>query len=194
MSSQDTFIDFYEVLEISPNAHPDTIARVYRLLAQRFHPDNQETGDAERFTMILQAYKVLSDPELRAQFDVHHQQQKAVKWRLFDAKEASGGVMSEREIRFGILSLLYNKRRRDPDRPSIAMFEIEGLLGIPREHLEFTFWFLREKQFITRTDGGGCTITAAGVEYLDENGLQERAQQTLAGLPAGGRSTSRLGS
>jgi curved DNA-binding protein CbpA len=187
LSAQDSFLDFYEVLEISPNAHPDTVARVYRLLAQRFHPDNQETGDVERFTLILQAYKVLGDPELRAQFDVHHQQQKAVKWRLFDAKEASGGVSSDKEIRFGILSLLYNKRRRDPERPMIAMYEIEGLLGIPREHLEFSFWYLREKGLISRTDGGGCMITAAGVEYLDENGLQERAQQVAAGLPHGGR-------
>ena len=185
-SAQDNFIDFYEVLEISPAAHPDTIARVYRLLAQRYHPDNQETGEAERFTAILQAYKVLSDPELRAQFDVHYQQHKAVKWRLYDAKEAAGGVSSDTEIRFGVLSLIYNKRRREPDRPSIPMFEIEGLLGIPREHLEFTFWFLREKGFLARTDGGGITITAAGVEYLDEHGLQQRAE-VLAGLPAGGR-------
>lgn len=184
MSAQDNFIDFYDVLEISPSAHPDTVARVYRLLAQRYHPDNQETGDAERFTLILQAYKVLSDPELRAQFDVHHQQQKQVKWRLYDAKEAAGGVSSDKEIRFGVLSLLYNKRRRDPDNPAIPMFEIEGLLGIPREHLEFSFWYLREKGFITRSDGGGCLITAAGVEYLDDHGLEERAQ-AIAGLPAG---------
>jgi curved DNA-binding protein CbpA len=188
VSSQESFIDFYEVLEIAPGAHPDTVARVYRLLAQRFHPDNQETGDAERFTLILQAYKVLSDPELRAQYDVHHSQQKQVKWRLYDAKEAAGGVSSDKEIRFGVLSLLYNKRRRDPEHPVIAMYEIEGLLGIPREHLEFTFWFLREKGFLQRSDGGGCMITAAGVEYLDDNGLQERAQ-VLAGLPAGGRGT-----
>jgi curved DNA-binding protein CbpA len=192
VGSNDTFIDFYEVLEISPNAHPDTVARVYRLLAQRFHPDNHETGDAARFQMILQAFKVLGDPELRAQFDVHHQQHKAVKWRMFDAKAAVGGVTSDKEIRFGILSLLYNKRRRDPDHPAIAMYEIESLLGIPREHLEFSFWFLREKGFLQRTDGGGCSITAVGVEYLDENGLKERAE-IAAGLPAGGRS-ARLGS
>jgi curved DNA-binding protein CbpA len=136
--------------------------------------------------LILQAYKVLGDPEMRAQYDVHHQQQKAVKWKLFDAKAAAGGVGSDREIRFGILSLLYNKRRREPERPAIPMFEIEGLLGIPREHLEFSFWFLREKGFLQRTDGGGCSITALGVEYLDENGLPERAQ-SIAGLPSGGR-------
>jgi curved DNA-binding protein CbpA len=187
VSSQESFIDFYEVLEISAGAHPDTIARVYRLLAQRFHPDNQETGDAERFTLILQAYKVLSDPELRAQYDVHHAQQKQVKWRLFDAKEAAGGVSSDKEIRFGVLSLLYNKRRRDPEHPSIPMFEIESLLGIPREHLEFSFWYLREKGLLSRSDGGGCMITAAGVEYLDEHGLPQRAQEIAAGLPAGGR-------
>lgn len=188
MSEQDSFVDFYEVLEISPAAQPDTIARVYRLLAQRYHPDNQETGDAQRFTLLLQAYKVLGDPELRAQYDVHHGQQKAVKWRLFDAKEAASGVSSDKEIRFGILSLLYNKRRRDPDYPAIPLHEIESLLGIPREHLEFSFWYLREKGFVARTDGGGCTITVGGVEYLDNNGLPERAR-IIAGLPAGSRAS-----
>ena len=58
--------DFYEVLQISPNADPDTIHRVYRLLAQRFHPDNQETGDPARFRQITEAYQVLSDAEQRA--------------------------------------------------------------------------------------------------------------------------------
>lgn len=188
MSDQE-FVDFYEVLEISPSAHPDTIARVYRLLAQRYHPDNQETGDADRFALILQAFKVLSDPEMRAQFDVHHQAQKSVKWKLFDAKEAAGGVMSDKEIRFGILGILYNKRRRDPDNPSIAMFEVEDLLGIPREHLQFSFWFLREKGLVLRSDSGSLQITVEGVEYLDNNGLKERAQ-TLAGLPTGGRVAS----
>ena len=57
------FTDFYEILEISPNAQPETIHRVYRLLAQSYHPDNQETGDAARLSMVLEAYRVLSDPE-----------------------------------------------------------------------------------------------------------------------------------
>jgi len=36
--------DYYEILQISVNAEPDTVHRVYRLLAQRFHPDNKERG------------------------------------------------------------------------------------------------------------------------------------------------------
>jgi curved DNA-binding protein len=33
-------VDYYEFLQISPNADVDTIHRVYRFLAARFHPDN----------------------------------------------------------------------------------------------------------------------------------------------------------
>ena len=39
------FADYYEILEISPNANSETIERIFRHLAQRYHPDNQDTGD-----------------------------------------------------------------------------------------------------------------------------------------------------
>jgi DnaJ-class molecular chaperone len=62
--------DYYETLQISANAEPDTIHRVYRLLAPRFHPDNLETGDESRFRAITEAYHILIDPEKRAQYDI----------------------------------------------------------------------------------------------------------------------------
>ena len=68
--------DFYEVLQVSANAEPETINRVYRLLAQRFHPDNRETGDENRFREIHEAHAVLSDPEKRAKYDVLYHQQR----------------------------------------------------------------------------------------------------------------------
>jgi curved DNA-binding protein CbpA len=61
--------DYYEFLQISRNAESDTIHRVYRFLAARFHPDNAETGDAAKFFLLKQAYDVLSDPERRAKYD-----------------------------------------------------------------------------------------------------------------------------
>ncbi|HET7219702.1 MAG TPA: DnaJ domain-containing protein, partial [Vicinamibacterales bacterium] len=66
--------DYYEVLQVSASAEPDTIHRVYRLLAQRFHPDNAETGNAERFQQLSEAYSVLSNPESRARYDVSYHQ------------------------------------------------------------------------------------------------------------------------
>ena len=44
--------DYYEVLQISPNAEPETVHRVFRLLAQRFHPDNAETGNEAQFRTL----------------------------------------------------------------------------------------------------------------------------------------------
>ncbi len=52
----DSFTDFYEVLQVSPNAEAETINRTYRLLALRYHPDNKETGDSDAFKLLIQAF------------------------------------------------------------------------------------------------------------------------------------------
>src|ERR1043166_6815628 len=80
--SRDLGIDYYEVLQISPNAQLDTIQRIYRLLAQRFHPDNQATGDADKFRLLTDAYSILGDPEKRAQYDVHRPEREEERSKL----------------------------------------------------------------------------------------------------------------
>ena len=37
--------DYYDVLQISPKADMETVHRVFRIMAARFHPDNPETGE-----------------------------------------------------------------------------------------------------------------------------------------------------
>jgi curved DNA-binding protein CbpA len=64
------FIDYYEILEISPKANTGTIERIFRYLAQRYHPDNQDTGDGRHFAIILEAYNTLKDPVRRTQYDL----------------------------------------------------------------------------------------------------------------------------
>ena len=51
----------------------------------------------------------------------------------------------------------------------MSILDVEALIGRPREHLEFSVWFLNQKKFITRADDGSLTITAEGVEYLENN-------------------------
>ena len=75
-------VDYYEVLQVSTSAEPETINRVFRMLAQRFHPDNQNTGNEDRFRIILEAYTVLNDPEKRARYDIVHEKQRKDRWRL----------------------------------------------------------------------------------------------------------------
>ena len=105
--SEGQSVDFYEVLQISPNADPDTVQRVFRLLAQRFHPDNTETGDADRFRSMHEAYSVLSVPEKRAQYDVHHQALRQERWRFVaSAATADNELEMEQQLRCTILEIL----------------------------------------------------------------------------------------
>jgi curved DNA-binding protein CbpA len=181
----DTDCDYYELLQISATAEPDTIHRVYRLLASRFHPDNKETGDANRFRAISDAYRVLSDPEARARYDVGYEQRRQQRWRLAaQAPRAENDFDAEQILRLTVLEVLYAKRRTEPYEPYILQPDLEILTGTPREHLEFTMWFLLQKKLVTRTDGMALSITADGVEYIEQNfraGLQTRRLQAAPG-------------
>jgi DnaJ domain len=160
-------VDYYEVLEVSPKASPDTIHRVYRILAQRYHPDNADTGDEEAFKDLLTAYRVLSGPEERAAYDVQRVANRQTRWKIFEQVEASRGLDAEKRKRHGILSLLYIKRVNDPDQPGMTLYELEDLLGCPREHLSFSLWYLKENNYILRGDNGRVSITAQGVDQAE---------------------------
>jgi curved DNA-binding protein CbpA len=162
--------DYYDILQISTNAEPETINRVFRLLAQRFHPDNQQTGNEERFRTILEAYSVLSDPEQRARYDVSHTEQKKDRWRLVSAgDQIENDFEVEQNSRLMVLEALYTKKRVSPHQPGISILEMEKLIGRPREHLEFTNWFLLQKQLVTRDDHSNLVLTVEGAEYLEQS-------------------------
>ena len=46
------FVDYYELMQISSNAEPETIHRVFHMLAARYHPDNPQSGDTEKFLLL----------------------------------------------------------------------------------------------------------------------------------------------
>jgi curved DNA-binding protein len=187
MSSEPT-VDYYETLQISPNAEPDTVHRVYRLLAQRLHPDNSETGNAGQFRMLTEAYQVISDPEQRARYDVLHVQRGQERWRLVASNErAENDFEAEHLVRLTVLEVLYSRRRVEPDNPAMSPLDLETLIGRAREQLQFTIWYLLQKKFITRADNSMMVITAEGVEYLEGNyrdTLQRRRITAAASAPA----------
>jgi curved DNA-binding protein CbpA len=180
--ADDKPVDYYELLQVSPNAEAETINRTYRLLAQRYHPDNQVTGNDARFRELHQAFSVLNDPEQRARYDVSYQRHRQDRWRLVSSGEKSEDDFAiEQMFRLTMLEALYTKRRADPGAPSLYSTELETMLGRPREHLEFTIWYLLQKKLVTRDDQSRLVITADGVEHLEEN---YRANLSRRRLPA----------
>lgn len=174
--------DHYETLQLSPRADGDTINRVFRHLAKRLHPDNAESGDAAAFKRVMEAFQVLSDPELRAAYDANYERMREARWRIFDRDTASNDVDRDRRIRSALLSVLYAARRNDPERPGLGGVELERLLDCPEEHLKFHVWYLKENQLIQRTESGAWAITATGVDHVLEHGRTPRTGlQLLAG-------------
>ena len=168
--TDDKPLDYYEALQISSNAEQETIQRIFRMLAQRYHPDNKDTGDDRRFREIQEAYEVLTDPERRARYDIGYEQHRNNRWRLVTSgTHAESDFEIEQMVRLTLLEALYTKRRVDPGTPSLYSTELEALLGRTREHLEFTIWFLVQKKMVLRDDGSGLTITADGVDYVELN-------------------------
>jgi curved DNA-binding protein CbpA len=177
-------VDYYEILQISPNAEPETVHRVFRLLAQRYHPDNTDTGNEAQFRALNDAYRVLSDPEQRARYDVVHTGLRQERWRLVaSGAEAENNFDSERNVRLTVLEVLYTRRRLEPESSGLSPLDLEKLTGRAREHLEFTIWFLVQKKLVTRSDGAMLQITVEGVEYLEQN-YTATAQRRLGPGPA----------
>ena len=65
--------DLYEALGLGKGATDDEIKKAYRKLAREHHPDMVKDGDKaaaeKRFKEINEAYKILSDPQKRKQYD-----------------------------------------------------------------------------------------------------------------------------
>ena len=170
--SENGFVDYYELLQLSSNADTETIDRVFRHLAKKLHPDNKESGDPDRFQLIVEAHRTLSGPETRAGYDVKYQDYWNRKWKL--ASEAGDGTAfgDDRETRESLLSLLYVQRRRNTRHPGLSDYDMARLLGKPFELVEFHVWYLKEKGWVERLDTGQLAISAVGVDEVEKNRLR----------------------
>jgi curved DNA-binding protein CbpA len=176
--------DYYEVLNVSPRAHPLVIAKAYRLLAALYHPDNRDTGDESAFRQVVEAARILSDPASRATYDRQvfgangqngsngHSGTNAngsghASGTAGDLDSpAAGRVEDQREQRRVILQALYDMRRRRPDRPSVPLMVVPEIIGGSMDEAQFALWYLRGKKLIEPTDDGFC-ITVTGVDFVE---------------------------
>lgn len=173
------FIDHYETLQLSPNASGETVERVYRLLAKRYHPDNQDTGDAQKFSEVHTAYELLSDPARRAAYDVTYDQYRGEAWTIFDQGTAGDERENDRRLFHAILSLLYIARRRDPHHGGLGAVTLEKMLACPREHLDFPIWYLKARGWLVTLDNGQFAITVEGIDKMTSREFETPADRLL---------------
>lgn len=181
------FVDYYELLELSPHANLETIERVFRYFATKWHPD--VGGDKNKFTQLIQAFETLKDPAARAAYDARYQQeQQQVADLMEDATKAGGDTVDRHKL----LCIFYARRRQDPTRPALGMPTVERLMNCPAEILEFHLWYFREKEWIKRADNGGFAITAEGVDRIESSEV-EAANRKLIALQSSKTGNDKIG-
>lgn len=163
--------NYYEIMQLSPRADQETVERVFRHLAKRYHPDNANSGDAERFAELMSAYRVLSNPEQRAEHDRSiAQAHETTIGNSTGQAVGSAELLADARTRTGILSLLYQKRRNFSHEPGMGAMQLERILSCSEALMNFHMWYLRESGLIQRLENGHFAITAAGLNRIFEIG------------------------
>lgn len=62
-------MNYYELLQITPNASEEVIKAAYKALVKKYHPDNGAIDGKEKLQLINEAYKTLSDSSRRKEYD-----------------------------------------------------------------------------------------------------------------------------
>ncbi len=144
--------DYYEILQISPEASRDAIKRAFRLRAKEIHPDTNADDSKTLGAMreLLSAYETLINDELRDEYDVQYR--RAFPEGGFDYRD------------------FLQSRLSDPDSAGKLIF-FDLLHAHEREALDLYDTLVREKGFdlsqhLDREDFMDCAFLIAE-EYQD---------------------------
>ena len=168
--------DFYEILQLTSNVG-ESFDRACKILAGQYHPDNRETGDPARFVQIFRADKILSDPA-RASHNRGCKDAHTNTRMPLDERSEQAGYEGDQRLFDRILSLLYAKRRKNLKRSGMGLVQLEEVLGLSSEDLEFHLWYLREKGWVERLENGLFAITANGVDRIMEKQNREKQNRS----------------
>jgi len=124
--------DYYKILGISPSATTQEVKKAFRKLALLYHPDKNSGRpiqvSTERFSAIQEAYKVLSDARLRAQYQY-------ARHVLHPQTVAQPLAASAAEVRALAQKLHSHTRHLDPFRINRDLLYLQVMELLSDQHL-----------------------------------------------------------
>jgi len=163
------FQDHYDVLGIDPRADSETLQSAYADLAHKYHPNNPDTGDQEAFDAVNAAYEVLSDPAQRFAFDNLKGIGEDAICPQFSGTVFFESLGSDAGLRVALLCILYERRKKKPLKPGLAMRYVEAMLNAELDELFFVLWYAKQRGWVSSDDKSNLLITVQGMDYLDNN-------------------------
>ena len=170
--------DPYRALGVSRGATDAEIKAAHRKLVKRYHPDAGDPSETDRFLRVQEAYRVLSDPLLRKDWDLKH---------------APGPVRADRPA-------APPRRRRPPPRPESEPSETSRRRDRPAQHPAARPTRIRARGRARRVHtrgprrkcrGGKSLATAPDKKQARKTKAKPDEAEKAARLGAAPRSTSR---
>ncbi len=163
------FQDHYALLGVDPRADLEVIKIAHAKLAEKYHPDNPDSGYLEKFEAVNLALEILSDAGLRAEFDKIKGIDKDQGNLKFSGVAFFSALGRETNLRAAVLCLLYDGRRLKPFAPGMSIRVMESMLEISSEELYFALWYLKQRSFVLSDDKSNLQITVDGMDFLENN-------------------------
>jgi curved DNA-binding protein len=190
MNESKPFIDYYNILQVNPNCDAKILETAYRYLAKMYHPDHAETADVTKFNEVIEAYRILRNPDQRAEYDVVYAAN--TKEERFDfpsyneADVDQTSALNDANVHARILLFLYKRRREHAQDAGVAGFYVQEMLNCSEEHFDFHVWYLKAKDFIEITEQGALAITIQGVDHvisMSRNTMTEKLLIAQSDIP-----------
>ncbi|MCL0044197.1 molecular chaperone DnaJ [Dehalococcoidia bacterium] len=175
--------DYYQVLNVPPNASEEDIKKAFRRLALEYHPDrNKDANAEEKFKEVAEAYQILTDSEKRGMYDRFGHAGVGTDGggsRGFDGFDTFGGFGDIFDAFFGGAGSRQRTgpiRGRDLELALILSFE-DAVLGTERE-VTISRTEICEHCHGTRSQSGTSSERCPGCKG---SGQIRRSQQSLFG-------------
>ncbi len=183
MQDEDQFVDYYALLQVSPDCDDKILDMAYHHFAKVYHPDRLETADVDKFNELTECYRLLKDAKKRAEYDRQYEKNVSDKATPFRPNSAllsdQNTAINDAKMHDRILLLLYKKRREDAANAGIVPWLLQEILECPEQQFEFHSWYLKSKGFLQMTEEGTLAITIEGVDHVIANSLSSEAAKLL---------------
>ena len=169
MTVSEEFVDHYAVLQVLPDCSAKSLEAAYRQLAKMFHPDHPESADSDKFNAVIEAYRVLRNPEQRAAYDLQHGvncPSAGFEPAQPEQEAENTSAAHDADAHTKILLFLYRRRREHAEDPGVIRVYVQELLNCSDESFNFHVWYLKAKGFIETTEQGTLAITVQGVDHV----------------------------
>ncbi len=147
------FKNYYQILDLSPDATKEEVRKAYKLFASKFHPDKNGNDPFfnARFLEVQEAYEVLSDDDKRKEYDEQYFQKEELD---LSSDPSVRLIVSKNSIKFGktVKFVWETENITSLEIVGHGLYPVNGFAEFtPIKNTEYVFLFSNDKDTIKKS-------------------------------------------